>query len=97
MRLVNAVCVQVSGRPNAADVESLQTPYASTMLEAIPPTRPRSLPEALPDCSAECVDMISECVAFSPLKRSNVLAALRHPYVAEFHDPEDEPSRYYSS
>jgi mitogen-activated protein kinase 15 len=84
--------LQVSGRPSAADVEALGTPYASTMLEAIPPTRPRSLPEALPECSAEAVDMVNQCLAFSPTKRCDVLSALRHPFVAEFHDPGDEPS-----
>ena len=85
--------LQVSGRPSAVDVESLVTPYASTMIEAIPPTRPRSLPEALPDCSAEAVDFINQCIAFSPLKRMEVAASLRHPFVSEFHDPEDEPIR----
>jgi mitogen-activated protein kinase 15 len=62
------------------------------MLEAIPPTRPRSLPEALPQCSAEAVDFVNQCVAFNPTKRNTVYSALRHPFVAEFHDPEDEPS-----
>jgi len=85
--------LQISGRPSPQDVEALQTPYASTMLEAIPPVRPRSLPEALGQVSAECVDLVNQCIAFSPLKRCDVGAALRHPYMAEFHDPEDEPSR----
>lgn len=80
--------LQVSGRPSASDVESLNTPYAATMLEAIPPTRPRSLPEALPNCSAEAVDMVNQCIALNPHKRNDVLGALRHPFVAEFHDPE---------
>jgi len=86
--------LQVSGRPSAPDVEALQTPYASTMLEAIPPVRPRSLPETLNACSAEMVDLVNQCVAFSPLKRVEVEAALRHPYLSEFHDPEDEPSHH---
>ena len=84
--------IQLSGRPIAADVEAMNSPYASTMLEALPPTRPISLNELLPDASAESLDFVSQCVTFSPLKRTNVHNALRHPYVAEFHDPEDEPS-----
>ena len=71
-----------------------QSPYAATMLEAIPPTRPLSLPVMLPDASSEAVDFISQCITFSPQKRCNVDNALRHPYVAEFHDPEDEPVRF---
>jgi len=83
--------IEVAGRPRSDDVTALKSPYAATMLEAIPPTRPLSLPVMLPDASSEAVDFISQCITFSPQKRCNVDNALRHPYVAEFHDPDDEP------
>lgn len=64
------------------------------MLEAIPPTKPRSLAEHLAGHNFEAVDLIAECLSFSPDKRTDVAGALTHPFVAEFHDPEDEPSRH---
>jgi mitogen-activated protein kinase 15 len=63
------------------------------MVESIPAVRPRSLPETLPYASAEAVDLIAQCVALNPSKRIDVGQALMHPFMAEFHDPEDEPSR----
>lgn len=85
--------LQVCGVPVTEDIQSLASPYAATMLEAIPPVRPLSLPELLPHASAEATDFISQCLTFSPAKRWNVHNALRHPLVAEFHDPQDEPVR----
>uniref|UniRef100_A0A7S2WX63 Protein kinase domain-containing protein n=1 Tax=Rhizochromulina marina TaxID=1034831 RepID=A0A7S2WX63_9STRA len=85
--------LEVNGKPAPEDVDALNSPFASTMLEAVPPVRPTSLPELLPNASAEATDFINQCVTFSPFKRTNVHNALRHPFVAEFHDPEDEPVR----
>ena len=33
-----------------------------------------------------------QCLFFSPAKRCSSEDALRHPYVAEFHNPADEPT-----
>jgi mitogen-activated protein kinase 15 len=32
------------------------------------------------------------CLQFNPNKRISAAEALRHPYVAQFHNPDDEPS-----
>lgn len=34
---------------------------------------------------------MSQCLHFSPDKRVRAADALKHPYVAEFHNPDDEP------
>eukprot|EP00968_Pinguiococcus_pyrenoidosus_P028707 scaffold8060_cov391-Pinguiococcus_pyrenoidosus.AAC.1 len=36
----------------------------------------------------EILDFISGCLKFAPDERLSAESALRHPYVAEFHDPE---------
>lgn len=83
--------LEVSGRPRSGDVAALRSSFAATMLEAVPPLLPKALPEMIPEASSEAIDFVSACIAFSPRKRCNVDNALRHPYVAEFHDPDDEP------
>jgi serine/threonine protein kinase len=35
---------------------------------------------------------LSCCHQFNPSKRISAAEALRHPYVAQFHNPDDEPS-----
>nr|AHC00610.1 mitogen-activated protein kinase [Ganoderma lucidum] len=59
-------------------------------------TPPRSHPLALPFCSS-CVPRVADhpflCAqTFDPKKRLTVDQALEHPYLAAYHDPEDEPA-----
>lgn len=61
------------------------------MLESIPPTRHVSLTEIFTGASAQALDLMFQCLQFSPDKRISAPDALKHPYVAEFHNPDDEP------
>lgn len=69
----------------------MKSPYAGTMLESIPPTRQVSLSEAFSGASAQALDLMLQCLQFNPDKRVRAADALKHPYVAEFHNPDDEP------
>lgn len=35
--------MEVTGRPSHEDIEAIKSPFASTMLESLPPTKPRSV------------------------------------------------------
>lgn len=83
--------LEVSGRPNATDVIALHSPYAATMLEATPPTRPLAIAELCTGAPTEAIDLITQCITFNPSRRPDAEQALRHPFLAEFHDPDDEP------
>lgn len=61
------------------------------MLESIPPTRHTSLTEVFSGASAQALDLMFQCLQFNPDKRIRAADALKHPYVAEFHNPDDEP------
>lgn len=41
---------------------------------------------------ADALDLINKMLAFDPAKRISVEAALAHPWVADYHDPSDEPT-----
>lgn len=84
--------LEVTGRPSAEDVASVKSPFAATMLESLPDTRPRALSEMFPTASAEALDLLRLCLQFNPDKRITAHQALRHPYVAQFHNPDDEPA-----
>jgi serine/threonine protein kinase len=47
--------------------------------------------ETFPNASAQALDLIQQCLQFNPDKRISSIDALKHPYVAEFHNPDDEP------
>merc|ERR1719224_374235 len=60
------------------------------MLESLPMSRPRSLAEMFTSATTEALDLLRLCTQFNPMKRLPAKVALRHPYVAQFHNPEDE-------
>merc|ERR1719476_1019594 len=60
------------------------------MLESLPVSRPRPLNEMFPSATQEALDLLRICMQFNPSKRISAKEALRHPYVVQFHNPEDE-------
>merc|ERR1711998_70318 len=39
----------------------------------------------------EAIDLLRRLLQFNPMKRISAEAALSHPYVSQFHNPDDEP------
>jgi len=83
--------MEVTGRPNLEDVDSIQSPLAQTMLESLPPTKPKKLRDMFPTASEEALDLLKNLLVFNPTKRLTAEQALKHPYVAQFHNPDEEP------
>jgi mitogen-activated protein kinase 15 len=83
--------MEITGRPTQEDVESIKSPLASTMLESLPPTKPKKLRDMFPTASDEAIDLIKNLLHFNPNKRLSAEQALKHPYVAQFHNPDEEP------
>eukprot|EP00931_Biecheleriopsis_adriatica_P068336 TRINITY_DN42305_c0_g1_i1.p1 TRINITY_DN42305_c0_g1~~TRINITY_DN42305_c0_g1_i1.p1 ORF type:complete len:523 (+),score=114.83 TRINITY_DN42305_c0_g1_i1:95-1570(+) len=82
--------MEVTGRPTSEDVDAIKSPFAATMLESLPMSRPRPLNEMFPSASVEALDLLRLCLQFNPTKRTSAKDALRHPYVVQFHNPDDE-------
>ncbi|PSC69605.1 mitogen-activated kinase 5 [Micractinium conductrix] len=83
--------LEVTGRPSADDIDSIQSPFAATMLESMrAPATPR-LDATFPSASPEALDLLRRLLHFNPEKRISPEEALRHPYCAQFHNPHDEP------
>eukprot|EP00933_Yihiella_yeosuensis_P062535 TRINITY_DN65509_c0_g1_i1.p1 TRINITY_DN65509_c0_g1~~TRINITY_DN65509_c0_g1_i1.p1 ORF type:complete len:484 (+),score=114.60 TRINITY_DN65509_c0_g1_i1:103-1554(+) len=82
--------MEVTGRPTPDDVDAIKSPFAATMLESLPMSRPKPLNEMFSNASLEALDMLRGCLMFNPQKRISAKEALRHPYVVQFHNPEDE-------
>lgn len=82
--------MQVTGYPTPEDIESMKSPFAATMLESLPKNRPKPLVEMFPRASSEALDLLRLCFQFNPGRRITAKDALRHPYVVQFHNPDDE-------
>jgi len=83
--------VQVTGKPSPSDLDSIQSEYASTLLEQIKISPlPRALKDIYPKAPAEALDLMEKMLYFNPEKRITATEALGHPYLAQFHNPADE-------
>jgi mitogen-activated protein kinase 15 len=83
--------IEITGRPTAEDIEAIKSPFAATMLESLPPSSPKSLSEIFPNASADALDVLKLMLQFNPNKRITAEKALQHPFVAQFHNPAEEP------
>lgn len=82
--------IELTGRPTAEDIESVQSPFAAMMLESLPPSKGKSLSELYPNAPADALDMLKKLLCFNPNKRLTAEECLNHPYVSKFHDPASE-------
>lgn len=82
--------LELTGRPSAEDVESIQSNLASTMLDSLPATRKRAFHDYFPSASDDALDLLRKLLEFNPSRRMSIEQALRHKYVSQFHRDEDE-------
>jgi mitogen-activated protein kinase 15 len=50
-----------------------------------------NIAKMFPTANREAADLLQKLLVFDPEKRFTAADALRHPYVANFHDPANEP------
>jgi mitogen-activated protein kinase 15 len=81
----------VTGKPSNEDIEAIQSAFASSMLESIPETEQKPLTMLFPSAKPEAIDLMKKLLQFNPEKRIDADEALKHPFVALFHNPADEP------
>ena len=82
--------LEVVGKPSPEDLAAARSPFAATMIDSLPALRARPLKDLFPGAHPDAVDLIMRCMTFNPDKRISAYEALRHRYVAAFHDAAEE-------
>jgi serine/threonine protein kinase len=82
--------LEVTGRPSQEELASVRSPFAATMLDTVRGSVVRPLKDWFPGAHPDAVDLIVKCMAFNPDKRISAADALKHRYVACFHNAADE-------
>eukprot|EP01071_Lankesteria_metandrocarpae_P005032 Lankesteria_metandrocarpae@DN3817_c0_g1_i3.p1 len=83
--------MEVTGRPSPEQVDSMQSPFATTMLESLNLQKSKSFEEFFRGASRDAKDLLKQLLQFSPTGRISAERALKHPYVGQFHNQEEEP------
>lgn len=84
--------IELINVPSKADIEAIGSPFTQTMLESLPPMNYKLLSDVFPTASSEAIDLIRSCFHFNPYRRPSAEELLRHVFVAEFHNEEEEPN-----
>lgn len=79
--------LELTDKPSLEDIQAMQSPFAATMLEALPLTPPRPLQDIFPTCGLEALHLLRGLLQFNPQQRLSAEKALEHPYLTVFHDP----------
>jgi len=82
--------IEISGRPSKEDIDSIQSEFAPQMLENLPEPNERGLESMYPNADPDAVDLLKKLLMFNPTRRITIEESLEHPYVAQFHNPEEE-------
>jgi mitogen-activated protein kinase 7 len=81
----------ILGTPDDETLESMSSEKARMYVRTLRYSEPVPLATMLPDADPQALDLLGQLLAFDPTKRIDVVTALDHPYVAAYHDLDDEP------
>lgn len=86
--------LSVTGTPSESFIERMGAERVKTYLHRLPTKQPVPLTKIFPKAHPEAVDLLSQMLQLDPTKRIKVEDALKHPFVKEYHNIDDEPSCY---
>lgn len=84
--------IELINVPSKTDIEAIGSPYTQTMLESLPSMNYKLLSDVFPKASPEAIDLIRSCFLFNPYRRPSAEELLKHVFVTEFHNEDEEPN-----
>ncbi|KAL7662522.1 Mitogen-activated protein kinase [[Candida] zeylanoides] len=83
--------IEVLGTPNMEDYYNIKSKRAREYIRSLPFRKKTPFAQLFADANPLAIDLLENLLTFNPAKRISVEAALNHPYLKLYHDPEDEP------
>ncbi|KAJ7934173.1 mitogen activated protein kinase-like protein, partial [Mycena leptocephala] len=84
--------IDILGTPSIDDLYAFSSHRFHGYIRSFPFRRKRPFSALFPKANPDAVDLMEKCLTFSPKRRIEVTEALAHPYLAQYHNPDDEPT-----
>ncbi|XP_078393627.1 mitogen-activated protein kinase 7 [Cetorhinus maximus] len=82
----------VLGTPPERLVGSIGAERVRAYLRGLPRRQPVPLSSLYPGADPQALELLGLLLRFDPQERPSAPQALRHPFLAKYHDPQDEPA-----
>ncbi|TDL24073.1 Pkinase-domain-containing protein [Rickenella mellea] len=83
--------LDVLGTPDEAVVKRIGSEKAQAYVRSLPHKKTVPFKKLMPAADHQALDLLAKMLAFDPQQRITVLEALEHPWLASYHDVNDEP------
>lgn len=87
-----SLILEVLGTPVIDDWYAIGSRRSRDYIRQMPLSKRKDFSKLFPTAGPEALDFLQKTLAFNPKNRPTVEECLAHPYLASYHDPEDEPS-----
>ncbi|XP_057356782.1 mitogen-activated protein kinase 7 isoform X2 [Manis pentadactyla] len=83
--------MMVLGTPSPAMIQAVGAERVRAYIQSLPPRQPVPWETVYPGADRQALSLLGRMLRFEPSARISAAAALRHPFLAKYHDPDDEP------
>lgn len=83
--------MMVLGTPSPAVIQAVGAERVRAYIQSLPPREPVPWETVYPGADRQALSLLGRMLRFEPSARISAAAALRHPFLAKYHDPDDEP------
>ncbi|XP_072328913.1 mitogen-activated protein kinase 14B isoform X2 [Scyliorhinus torazame] len=83
--------MNVTGTPPRSLIDKMQSKEARNYVYSLTPKGKKDFRQVFPDMKKEAVDLLEKMLHLDPDERITACDALAHPYLSEYHDPDNEP------
>lgn len=86
-----SIITKLLGSPPPAVIDTICSENTLKFVKSLPPRESIPFSKRFAGVDPEAIDLLSKMLVFDPKKRITAAQALEHPYLAPYHDSEDEP------
>ncbi|XP_077070274.1 mitogen-activated protein kinase 14A [Siphateles boraxobius] len=83
--------LSLTGTPNSTLVTKMQSKDAQSYVRSLPVQKKKAFKEVFSHMDPTAIDLLEGMLVLDPEVRLTAKNGLSHPYLSEFHDPENEP------